>query len=87
VLVPLRVPEGDSGNSAQFPNVAASKDSCVGEKSACAPHSPTGGADNRYESQTDKHLEETRMFRRTVIFFAVTIGLPVLTAIAIAWAR
>jgi len=27
------------------------------------------------------------MLRRTVIFFAIVIGLPVLTAIALAWAR
>jgi hypothetical protein len=38
-------------------------------------------------SHENKQHEETRMFRRTVIFFAIVIGLPVLTAIALAWAH
>jgi len=60
---------------------------CVGKFQPASSQYRIAGSDNRRERDTNKHPKETRMLRRTVIFFAITLGLPVLTAIAIAWAR
>ena len=58
----------------------------IGEQSTNVPQSIAECVDNRNEVVNEQH-EETRMLRRTMIFFAIVIGLPVLTAIALAWAR
>jgi hypothetical protein len=59
----------------------------MNEKSTMRAQAWDDEPDNLGERPNDTHLKETSMLRRTVIFFAVTVGLPVLTAIAIAWAR
>ena len=59
----------------------------VGKKMPRSPQHRNHVSDNGVRTTLLRHPEETSMLRRTVIFFVITLGLPVITAIAIAWAR